>query len=142
MSGANDEASVWAIVEEWIAKAEADRQSVTILLTAGPALLGVAAFHCQQAAEKLLKGFLVLAGHRFRKTHELKELGRAVKIQFPALADLVGSVEDWTIWSFAYRYPAEDNPPAVPSSEVLMGALNALDRLMSALRSKEPGNKN
>jgi len=31
-------------------------------------------FHCQQAAEKLLKGLLSHLGVRFRRTHDLKEL--------------------------------------------------------------------
>jgi HEPN domain-containing protein len=31
-------------------------------------------FHCQQAAEKLLKAFLTHQGIRFRRTHDLKEL--------------------------------------------------------------------
>lgn len=31
-------------------------------------------FHCQQAAEKLLKGLLSNLGIRFRKTHDLREL--------------------------------------------------------------------
>jgi len=31
-------------------------------------------FHCQQAAEKLLKALLSLKGVRFRKTHDLREL--------------------------------------------------------------------
>ena len=31
-------------------------------------------FHCQQAAEKLLKAFLSDLGVRFRKTHDVREL--------------------------------------------------------------------
>jgi len=33
--------------------------------------LGAAAYHLQQACEKILKGLLVLAGQRIRKTHDL-----------------------------------------------------------------------
>ena len=36
--------------------------------------LGSAAYHLQQACEKALKGLLVLAGHRIRKTHDLDDL--------------------------------------------------------------------
>jgi hypothetical protein len=42
-----------------------------------PPLLDVAAFHCQQAAEKLLKGFLVHASVDFGKMHDLEKLGQS-----------------------------------------------------------------
>jgi HEPN domain-containing protein len=41
-------------------------------MASDPPLPEIAAFHCQQAVEKLLKGFLVLGGINFRRTHELR----------------------------------------------------------------------
>jgi hypothetical protein len=45
----------WEAVEEWLAKADSDRRAAELLIAAGQPLPGVAAFHCQQALEKLLK---------------------------------------------------------------------------------------
>src|SRR5438874_76523 len=61
----------WQAVEDWLAVAKEDRRVAGMCIAADPPLRGVAAFHCQQALEKLLKGFLTLAGKRGGKTHSL-----------------------------------------------------------------------
>lgn len=50
-----------------------------------PPSLGNAAYHCQQAAEKLMKGLLVASGISFRKVHDLDELASITVPLFPAL---------------------------------------------------------
>jgi HEPN domain-containing protein len=47
-------------------------------LLKAPALFGAAVFHCQQAAEKALKGFLAWHDTPFRKTHDLRREWRGV----------------------------------------------------------------
>jgi HEPN domain-containing protein len=67
--------------------------------------LGIAAYHCQQAAEKLVKGLLVVAGVGFPRTHDLLELaGRAAPF-YSDLSSLLGALGPLTVWSVAYRYP-------------------------------------
>jgi hypothetical protein len=39
-------------------------------LAASPPLIGDALFHCQQAAEKGMKGFLTMHDRIFQKTHD------------------------------------------------------------------------
>ena len=56
-------------------RANDDLRGAEIDLAAAPPLLGDAAFHCQQAAEKALKGLLTWHDREFRKTHDLVELG-------------------------------------------------------------------
>ena len=46
-------------------------------------------FHCQQAAEKALKGFLTFHQRPFGKTHDLRELGKTCLIVEPTLAPLI-----------------------------------------------------
>ena len=65
-----DPPTPWAEVAHWLHVAENDRQAVVACMAVDPPLPEIAAFHCQQAVEKLLKGFLVLAGINFRRTHE------------------------------------------------------------------------
>lgn len=140
MSGNDDRAAVREVVEEWIASAETDRKAVAVCLASNPPLVTVAAFHGQQAAEKLLKGFLVLAGQRFRKIHDLAELGKLVLSRYPAVSEVVRAVEPWTNWSIAYRYPGQESPPP-PSVAELTAAVATIDRLAAALRALNAGGK-
>lgn len=60
----------------WLRRSQGDLRAAEIDLAARPALLGDAAFHCQQAAEKVMKAFLTWHDAPFRRTHDLAELGR------------------------------------------------------------------
>jgi len=103
-------------------------------MTADPPLRSIAAFHCQQAVEKLLKGFLTLAAKRSRKTHSLSQLGAAAQASFPELADLVAAIENWSSWVAVFRYPGD--PVTEPDDAELRRALNVIDRLTTSLRAK------
>jgi HEPN domain-containing protein len=108
-------------------------------IPAGPALAGVVAFHCQQAVEKLLKGFLTLAGKRGGKTHSLARLGTAAAASFPEITDLVAAAKAWSNWAFEFRYPGERGgrkPP--PDEDELRRALDVIDALAAHLRAANP----
>lgn len=62
-------------VRGWLVKAASDLRNAEFTLDADPAIYGDVVFHCQQAAEKTLKAFLVWHDKRFRKTHSLEEIG-------------------------------------------------------------------
>ena len=103
-------------------------------------MYGSAAFHCQQAIEKLLKGFLVLAGKRFRKTHSLAQLGAAAQQTFPDLENLVTAARNWSDWAFEYRYPSASGPAKpLPEEDELRRALTTVDILAARLRAARPG---
>jgi HEPN domain-containing protein len=95
----------WEEVEGWLTAARLDRNAALACLDFEPALALPAAFHCQQAAEKLLKAFLMLAVRPFRKTHDMAELIDAVAPLFPDIGEIVSGMEDWTAWATAARYP-------------------------------------
>jgi HEPN domain-containing protein len=44
---------------------------------------GSAAYHCQQAAEKVVKGLLVIAGAAFTRTHDMDELVDVALVHYP-----------------------------------------------------------
>ena len=96
----------WEAVENRLAVAHEDRRVAAVCLATDPPLRGVAAFHCQQAVEKLLKGFLTLAGKRSRKTHSLEQLGAMAQASFPEITDLVAAAKDWS--GCAKPLPEED----------------------------------
>ena len=131
---AADPTARWEAVERWLAVADDDRKTVALCMTADPPLRSIAAFHCQQAVEKLLKGFLTLAAKRSRKTHSLSQLGAAAQASFPELADLVAAIENWSSWVAVFRYPGD--PVTEPDDAELRRALNVIDRLTTSLRAK------
>jgi predicted nucleotidyltransferase/HEPN domain-containing protein len=114
-------------------------QAAAVCLAADPPLRGIAAFHCQQAIEKLLKGFLVLAAKRSRKTHSLEELGAAAQARFPEIAASVAAAKDWSRWAVDFRYPGNDGriKPA-PDENQLRRALEVIDALAAHLRAANP----
>jgi HEPN domain-containing protein len=135
---APDPALVWQRVEGWIHHAQEDARIARGLLHLDPPSLGGAAYHCQQAAEKPLKGFLVRDSIDFRRTHDLDRLGHAVAARFPVVLPLVTSMSAWTTWGVAYRYPDEAEPEPEPSVKELTEALDSISLLAAALRSLAP----
>ena len=67
----------------WIRIAIDDRAVAQICLNKIPPSVGIAAYHCQQSVEKIVKGMLVVAGVHFPKTHDLRALGDLAEVHFP-----------------------------------------------------------
>jgi HEPN domain-containing protein len=64
-----------------------------------------ALFHCQQAAEKALKAFLTWHDVRFRRVHDLEEIGKqCVEIDL-TLGSLMGRAETLSEYASRFRYP-------------------------------------
>jgi uncharacterized protein len=134
---APDPRARWQAVERWLRVAERDRRSVLACLAADPPLYDTAAFHCQQAVEKLLKGFLTLAGKRGGKTHLLEHLGTLAQASFPDITELVVAAHGWSKWAWVYRYPEEEAPPQPDEAEI-RAALYVIEQLAARLREKRP----
>jgi HEPN domain-containing protein len=128
----------WEAVEEWLAVAGVDHNTALACLVM-PSLHPSVAFHCQQALERLLKGFLTLAGERSRKTHSLVELGAMAQANFPEIANLVAAAKDWSTWAVDYRYPSpRRRKKPLPDEDELRRALAVIDELASRLRAANP----
>jgi HEPN domain-containing protein len=134
---AADPLARWNAVERWLRVAERDRRGALACLAADPPLCDGAAFHCQQAIEKLLKGFLTVAGKRGGKTHSLEQLGSHALASFPEIADLVAAAHGWSDWVHVFRYP-EEAPPPEPEEAELRAALEIIEQLAARLRAKQP----
>lgn len=61
------------IAKEWFKKAEDDYKSAKVVLEEG-GYYGTTCFLSQQIAEKYLKGYLIFAGQKFEKIHDLVRL--------------------------------------------------------------------
>jgi HEPN domain-containing protein len=94
-------------VQQWLEKAEGDLAAAEILAQAEIPDYFPCAFHCQQAAEKFLKAYLVYHQIEFRKTHDLARLLELASQADPGLqVDLAAC--DWlTPFGVEFRYPGE-----------------------------------
>jgi HEPN domain len=63
-----------ALLQAWWTKSCHDLAAVRLLLAAEPPALDIAVYHCQQAAEKAIKTWLVWKDMPFPKTHDLEAM--------------------------------------------------------------------
>lgn len=99
-----DEATRTA-VQAWLFKAKRDLASARRLAAKRSSLLDTAVYHCQQAAEKAVKGFLISQGNTFPKTHDIEVLARLAAGYTPAYGSLYDAADRLTQYATAYRYP-------------------------------------
>ncbi len=95
------------LVKNWLHKARRDLDSAVRLASGRKLLLDTAIYHCQQAAEKALKGWLTYHDQRFEKTHDVRmlvTLAADLKAEFTSWYD---AAETLTPYATAYRYPGE-----------------------------------
>jgi HEPN domain-containing protein len=64
------------IAKEWFKIAETDLSSAEFLQQMQPVPIEIICYHCQQSAEKYLKGFLALKGEEIKRTHDLVLLNK------------------------------------------------------------------
>lgn len=98
--------------EDWFVRARLDLRAARVDLDVTPPLLADAAFHCQQAVEKALKGLLACRDEPFAKTHDLRELGLACLRYDPSLETLVRRAAPLTEYAWRFRYPGPVVDPA------------------------------
>ncbi len=114
-----------AEVKRWLVKAQHDWAAVRKILTPDCKETDVAAFHCQQAVEKMLKAYLVSRAIQFEKVHDLGLILDQCATDDGDFESLQDRVEPLTIYAIAFRYPG----PAEPSVQEVNAALLAVDQV-------------
>jgi len=101
------------IVDEWMRFAENDLAVVHILSKHRPMQLEIICYHCQQAAEKALKAYLLYKDEEPPKTHDLKKLVDLCIVESPEFTDIIDECEYLSPFGVQPRYPfsfeLEDN---------------------------------
>jgi HEPN domain-containing protein len=95
------------LVRSWLKKAQHDLGSARRLASEPDPYFDTAIYHCQQAAEKALKAFLVQHDIEFEKKHNLSILvDRCSNLEpgFQAFQDVAATL---TPYATAFRYPGE-----------------------------------
>lgn len=116
MTTPHDPARV-AEARAWVVRAARDLRAAEHEFHAVPPLLDDIVFHCQQAAEKALKGFLTWHDRPFRKTHSLEELGEQCLALDSALRPIIDQAVPLTEYAWKFRYPGETEEPSRTEAE-------------------------
>jgi len=95
------------LVAQWVHKAEQDYLAAEYLLREAEPLREPIAFHCQQAAEKYIKAFLVYRGTEFPKTHDIKKLLDLLAGVDAELAGDLAEEKELTPYGVEIRYPSD-----------------------------------
>lgn len=93
------------LVQHWLTIARRDLDSARVLGTVSPPIFETALFHCQQAAEKAIKGFLIFRDQRFPKTHELLPLVKLAEPFEPRFTAWRTTVDGLSDYAVELRYP-------------------------------------
>lgn len=115
-------------VAAWLSRAAQDLGAARILARAPESYLGVALYHCQQAAEKAVKGFLVFHDQRPQKTHDIKRL---VDMALPFEGGFfawITAAEQLTPYATQFRYVDDlvDTEPSREEFDTMFDAASAL----------------
>ena len=106
-------------------------------LDASPPLIEDALFHCQQACEKAMKGFLTYHDRIFRKTHDLDVLAQACLSIDPGLTAALDPARDLTVFAWEFRYPGDAEAPSEDEAmQYLASARQVFESILSRLPQK------
>ena len=111
-----------ALAKRWFQKAENDLLDVRNNLQAEQYAGDTVCFHCQQAAEKYLKGFLAWRRMPFAKSHDLLELLKRVRQATNVDAEMLAThLLLLDPYSVSVRYPQEyeDEPDEAEVQEAV-----------------------
>ena len=120
----------------WLTKAASDLRTAHILGAADDAPLDTAIYHCQQAAEKAVKAFLVHCGVTPEKTHDVRNLTLQAAEHEPRFNELIGMAGALTPYAWEFRYPddlAETYPTREEFDEALQQAQTIHDFVVNLL---------
>lgn len=113
----NRDETIKNLVSKWIKKAENDLLTVKRELSFEEPVTQTVCFHCQQAAEKYLKAFLVHHQIYFSKTHKIMELLELCSTVDSAFKDTLEDADNLTDYAVEIRYPDVWLEPTIEDSK-------------------------
>src|SRR5574340_828206 len=105
------------IVLQWINIAERDLIVAEQGLKNDPVITEIVCFHCQQAAEKYLKAFLVKHQIEFLKTHSIMTLINLCSKVDSSFKDKLSHADVLTDYAVEIRYPDEWYEPTMEEAK-------------------------
>jgi HEPN domain-containing protein len=117
--------------EKWLLIAKEDWQVAKLAFSSE--YFSSAIYHCQQCAEKSLKGFLSFKSESITKTHDLIKLLELCMQFDPTFQGLYSEARELNPFSTKFRYPTEFDIPAAPRTEA---ALKQAKKIMNFVSKK------
>lgn len=105
-----------ALARQWVAKARNDLLNADNNLRAEEIPFDTVCFHCQQAAEKLLKAYLVACGQSYPTNHDLLALLEKILPLSPEAEHLRDALALLLPYAVEVRYPDDGQTPAAPDA--------------------------
>ena len=93
------------VAKEWFNVAQMDLSSAEYLRSMKPVPVEIICYHCQQAAEKSLKGFLAFHGEAIQKTHNLVLLNKLCLPFDLSFQSIENDCLTLTVYGVNVRYP-------------------------------------
>jgi HEPN domain-containing protein len=90
-------------------------------------------FHSQQAVEKSEKALLALNNVAFRKTHDLRELGKQCAALYPSLIPLLSEAANLTDYAIIFRYLDVPREPDAAEAHAGLTTARSIYEKVSAL---------
>ncbi len=100
--------SIKDVVQIWLEKGDHDFKAAEILLNSKDIVADVICYHCHQAIEKYLKGFLISKKASIPKSHDLDYLLKLCmkeEMNFHSIKEKIQTLIEYTS---DVRYPADD----------------------------------
>lgn len=132
------DAETFAKTSVWLRHASRDMRAAAHGMSAEPPLLGDVVFHCQQGAEKALRGFLAWHGVPFRETNDLEEIGAQCIELDESLAPIVSQAASLSEFAWKYRYPGAPDEPEEPDHQEVQQAMSITHAVASAILERLP----
>ena len=124
--------------ERWLEFSKSDLKDAQHLFNVESFLS--ATYHCQQAAEKALKAYLVFKEHEIVNTHNLVKLGGLCKIFDQAFQKIDSELELLNPFSTKFRYPSEfDLPDKEETRAVIIQARNVVSFVLGKISEATSG---
>jgi HEPN domain-containing protein len=130
-------AELYPIVQAWLIRARNDLALAEFTEEHRSDLLDTVVYHCQQAAEKALKAFLVSENQQLPKTHDIRRLAQLASSTHSGFLAYLADADILTPFATEFRYPADDEAP-MPTTEQAKQALTAARRIFDFVLSVLP----
>ncbi|MEW6405698.1 MAG: HEPN domain-containing protein [Chloroflexota bacterium] len=125
------------LVQSWLTKAQHDLASACVLAASDPPLLDTAVYHCQQAAEKAVKGYLTFCDQEVERIHDIEVLIRSAMSCAAEFTDWIDVGIQLTPYARLYRYPGYATEPSTEQFDQALSAAEGLYKFVLSLLPEE-----
>jgi HEPN domain-containing protein len=120
------------LVKNWLIKAQHDLLAAQKLSSDPEIYADIVLYHCQQAGEKAVKGFLILHDQAFPRTHDIRLLLQLAIAIDPSFQQQQEASEILTPYATEFRYPSDVTQP---TAQELQEGLEKAEELFNFVTS-------